>query len=98
MKTLMWMCDMTRLYIIRNEFIRKSLIVTYVVRKMKKNKLKQCEHMDKRNRLKIVKMIGEMQVNGKQGRDNLMQKNMKVIRESLRACGVDEEIMRDKQR
>lgn len=38
-------------------------------------------------------MIGKMQVNGKWGRDKLKKKRMKVNRESMKACGVDEDII-----
>lgn len=60
MRMLGWMCDVTRLNILRNQYIRGNLGVTSITWKMRDNKLKWFGHIKRKNYADIVKKIDEV--------------------------------------
>lgn len=95
-RMLWWMCDATRLDRFRNEYKIGCLGVTNIDRKMKRNWLRWFEHVERRNCEDIVKTIEKIRIEGNLGKLGVGQ--MKVIREDTRTCGVDGNIIRDRER
>lgn len=65
MRVLGWMCDVTRLDILRNQYIRGNFGETSITGKMRENKLKWFRHIKRKNYDDIVKKISEVKEQGK---------------------------------
>lgn len=65
---------------------------------MRENKLRWFGHVEGKKNDNKVKKIDEMRVEGNWERVRPKRKWMEVIRENIRACGVDEYMIRDRER
>jgi hypothetical protein len=63
MRMLQWMCGVTRIGI-RNEYIRGSLKVAPVTKKMRSNRLTWYGHVMRRDESHIIKRVMTMNVDG----------------------------------
>jgi hypothetical protein len=62
MRILRWMCGVTRLDIIRNEYIRRNLKLALVTEKMRSNRLAWYGHVKRRDESQITKRMMSMNV------------------------------------
>lgn len=94
---LKWMCSMTRLDRFRYKYMRKNLGVTNIVRETRENILRWFSHVYRKSNEDIVKKIAEIRIEGNRGRFRRKKKCMEIIREGIGACGVDEDMVRDRK-
>ncbi|VVC29271.1 Hypothetical protein CINCED_3A013440 [Cinara cedri] len=90
MRTLRWMSGVTIEDRIRNEYIRGSLGVASIVDKRRRNKLRCCGHVMRREESEAVIIVMKTNVIGKRGRGRPKKKWLRVIENDTRTSGVCE--------
>lgn len=96
MRMLRWMCGVTRMDKIRNEYIRGSLKVAPVTEKMRSGRLSWYGHVMRRNESHVAKKAMNLVVrgNGRRGRPKKVWMN--CVKEDMRARGVTEDMTDDR--
>jgi hypothetical protein len=92
MRMLKWMCGVTRMDKIRNEYIRESLKVAPVTEKMRNNRLAWFGHVMRRDKSHMIKRVMGMNVDGHPSRGQPNKRWMDCVKDDVRINGVSMEI------
>ena len=90
MRMLRWMCGVTRMDKVRNEYIRGSLKVAPVTEKMKGNRLAWYGHVMRRDDTHVTKRVMGMNVDGWRGRGRPKKRWMDCVTNDMLEKGVDD--------
>jgi hypothetical protein len=93
MRILRWMCGVSRVNRIRNEYIRGSLKVAPVT----ENRLDWYGHVMRRDKNHITKRVMSMNIDGHPSRDRPKIKCMDCVKDDMRAKGVSMEMTSDRR-
>ena len=88
MRMLRWMSGVTREDRIRNEYIRGSLGVASIVGKLRENRLRWFGHVKRREETEAVRVVMEMNVEGKRGRGRPKKRWIDGVESDMRIAGV----------
>jgi hypothetical protein len=94
---LRWMCGVTRMNRIRNEYIRGSLKVAPVTEKMRSNRLAWYGHVMRRDQIHITKRVISMNVDVHPSRGRPKKIWMDCVKDDMRIKGERMEITSDRR-
>lgn len=90
MKMLRWMCGVTRLDKIRNEYVRGSLGVRDIADKLQESRLRWFGHVKRRPPEYIGNTVANLNMQGVRRRGRPKTRWLDVVRKDLSSCGVTE--------
>lgn len=96
MRMLRWMCGVTRLDRIRNEYVRGSLKVAPVNEKLRGSRLAWFGHVMRRNEWHVTKRSLNLNVEGYRGRGRPKKRWMDCVRKDMSVKGVSVEMTADR--
>ena len=96
MRILRWMCGVTRMDKVRNEFIRGSLKVAPVIEKVKENRLSWYGHVMRRDDTHETKRVMSMNIDGWRGRGRPKKRWMDCVRDDMNEKGVNDSVTFDR--
>jgi hypothetical protein len=96
MRMLRWMSGVTREDRIRNEYVRGSIGVAPIGDKMRENRLRWFGHVMRREESEAVRMVMNMNVEGKRERGRPKKKWLDVIKCDMKSAGVCTEDVGDR--
>ncbi|KAJ8709706.1 hypothetical protein PYW08_009710 [Mythimna loreyi] len=96
MRMLRWMCGVTRMDKVRNEYIRGSLKVAPVTEKLRGNRLSWYGHVKRRDETHVTKKAMSMNVDGWRGRGRPKKIWMDCVRSDMENRGVSDSVTGDR--
>ncbi|KAJ8704761.1 hypothetical protein PYW08_012081 [Mythimna loreyi] len=96
MRMLRWMCGVTRMDKVRNEYIRESLKVAPETEKLKGNRLSWYGHVKRRDEKHVTKKAMRINVDGWRGRGRPKKIWMDCVRSDMKERGVSDSVTGDK--
>ncbi|PZC75290.1 hypothetical protein B5X24_HaOG206492 [Helicoverpa armigera] len=97
MRMLRWMCGVTRMDKVRNEYIRGSLKVAPVTEKMRGQRLSWYGHVMRRCERPATKSVLSMNVEGWSGRGRPRKRWIDCLKEDMKQKGVDVSMTSDRE-
>ncbi|PZC81077.1 hypothetical protein B5X24_HaOG213417 [Helicoverpa armigera] len=88
MRMLRWMCGVTRMDKVRNDYIRGSLKVAPVTEKMRSRRLSWYGHVMRRDDTHATKCVLSMNVDGWRGRGRPKKRWMDCLKDDMNRKGV----------
>ena len=98
MRMLRWMCGATREDRIRNEYVRGSVKVVEILKKVQEGRLRWYGHILRREEEHIGRQTMDMEVQGRRRRGRPKKRWRDCVREDLRGMGIDEAEAADRRR
>ncbi|XP_075976494.1 uncharacterized protein LOC142976812 [Anticarsia gemmatalis] len=92
MRMLRWMCGVTRVDRIRNEYIRGSLKVAAVTEKLESRRLSWYGHVMRREESHVTRRVMNMNVSGHVSRGRPKKRWMDCVKEDMNKKGVSTEL------
>ena len=83
MRMLRWMCGVTRLDRIKNYYIRGTVKVAEVTKKMQERRLQWCGHVMRREEESVCRRVMNMEVPGKRKRGRPRKRWKHTIKEDI---------------
>nr|XP_053619323.1 uncharacterized protein LOC128680302 [Plodia interpunctella] len=83
MRMLRWMCGVTRMDKIRNEYARGNLKVAPIIGKLESNRLRWYGHVMRREENNIVRKVMDVKLNGKRNRGRPKKRWIECIRQDM---------------
>ncbi|CAB3222369.1 unnamed protein product [Arctia plantaginis] len=96
MRMLRWMCGVTQMDKVRNEYIRGSLKVAPLDEKLRSNRLSWYGHVMRRDEENVAKKVLGMRVEGYKRRGRPKKRWMDCVREDMASKGVNSEMTHDR--
>ncbi|KAJ8710705.1 hypothetical protein PYW08_009220 [Mythimna loreyi] len=96
MRMLRWMCGVTRMDKVRNEYIRGSLKVAPVTEKLKGNSLSWYGHVKRRDETHVTKRVLSLHVDGWRGRGRPKKRWMDCVKSDMKEKGVSDSVTDDR--
>lgn len=96
MRMLRWMCGVTRMDRIRNEYIRGSLKVAPIAEKLRANRLSWYGHVRRRDDSHVTQRVLSMNVDGRKSRGRPRKRWMDCVKEDMRRKDVNDEMALDR--
>ncbi|KAJ8709025.1 hypothetical protein PYW07_008851 [Mythimna separata] len=96
MRMLRWMCGVTRMDKVRNEYIRGSLKVAPVTEKLKGNRLSWYGHVKRRDEMHVTKRVMNLHVDGWRGRGRPKKRWMDCVKTDMKEKGVSDVMTGDR--
>ncbi|XP_047984026.1 uncharacterized protein LOC125224642 [Leguminivora glycinivorella] len=96
MKMLRWMCGVTRLDRIRNEYVRGSLGVRDIADKMQESRLRWYGHVGRRPPDYVGNLALRFSIPGKRGRGKPKTRWRDVVLKDMAECRVSEDDVKDR--
>ena len=93
---LRWMCGVTRMDKVRNEYIRGSLKVAPVTEKLKGNRLAWYGHVKRRDETHVTKRVMNINVDGWIGRGRPKKRWMDCVKNDMKEKGVSDSMTDDR--
>uniref|UniRef100_A0A2A4JJS9 Uncharacterized protein n=1 Tax=Heliothis virescens TaxID=7102 RepID=A0A2A4JJS9_HELVI len=98
MRMLRWMCGVTRMDKVRNEYIRGSLKVAPVTEKMRGKRLSWYGHVMRRDESHATKRMLSMNVDGLRGRGRPKKRWMDCVKDDMSKKGVNVSMTSDREK
>ncbi|KAL0879491.1 hypothetical protein ABMA27_003237 [Loxostege sticticalis] len=96
MKMLRWMCGVTRLDKIRNEYVRGSLSVRDIADKLQENRLRWFGHVKRRPPEYIGNRTLNLNIPGRRKRGRPKLRWLSVVKNDMAGCELEEEDVQDR--
>ncbi|XP_059047380.1 uncharacterized protein LOC131842831 [Achroia grisella] len=96
MKMLRWMCGITRLDKIRNEYVRGSLAVRDIAEKMQESRLRWYGHVKRKPPDYVGNLALQLSIPGRRGRGRPRKGWDDVVARDMIECEVSEDDVRDR--
>ena len=96
MRMLRWMCGVTRMDKVRNEYIRGSLKVAPVTEKLKGNCLAWYGHVKRRGETRVTKRVMNVNVDGWRGRGSPKKRWMDYVKNDMKEKRVSDSMTVDR--
>ncbi|XP_049875557.1 uncharacterized protein LOC126373441 [Pectinophora gossypiella] len=93
---LRWMCGVTRLDKIRNEYVRGSLGVRDVADKLQENRLRWYGHVKRRPPEYIGNVALDFNITGQRRRGRPKLRWLSVVEKDMESCGLSEDDVQDR--